>query len=81
MNQSPNCRRDSDRIAVQVHHCGARSDNFAKIPFTVVPVYTGTREKIAKISFRLMPHPHPAAGQSVMREMQRGERNWFIAGI
>ena len=37
-------------------------DNFPKIPFTVVPVRTGTGEKVAKIGSRLIPYPHSAAG-------------------
>jgi hypothetical protein len=37
--------------------------------------------KIAEVRAGLIPHPHPASGKSVMREMQRREQSRFVAGI
>jgi len=64
-----------------MHLVDAGGDNIAKIPFAVVPVGAGTGEKVTEIGPRLIPHPHPAVGQPVMREMQPREQGWLIAGI
>ena len=56
-------------------------DDLAKIPFTVVPVRAGTSEKITEIGTRLIPYPHLAAGQPIMRKVQCREQSRFIASI
>ena len=68
-------------LHVQVHLGGAGGDNLAKIPSAVVPVCAGSGEKVAEVGTGLIPHPHLARGQPVMREVQCREQGWLVAAI
>src|ERR1700724_3647917 len=66
---------------VQMHLGRSGGDDSAKIPFAVVPIRAGPSEKVAEVGAGLIPYPHPAPGQPVMREMQCLQQSRFVAGI
>ena len=50
----------------------ARDDHVAEIPERVVPLGAGALVEVGEIGVGLLPHLHPAAGEAVVRKMQRG---------
>src|SRR4029077_5426735 len=68
-------------LYVQMHLGRSGGDDSAKIPFAVVPIRAGPSEKVAEVGAGLIPYPHPAPGQPVMREMQCLQQSRFVAGI